>query len=390
MKRYVGLLGLLALLSAGCSPAPSATPGEQIRSAEDQLLGEANATMDGALNAFSDLAPASAAAQASTEERPMLLAYNGAEKVLIGGPWRPPFPWPINTGIEDLVGKPLFLVAEKAPNTGLMTYLGVLRRSSRGTGYEVEWYGRQGSQPVRTPVVVQQDGQLGSPTGKEKPKIKIRFSFNPITKEVDIIIIIEPKDPKDNLDDPPVNLRLVTSKPPRELPGRPIEDRTNPEGFLARFKEICCGRPKPFPPIKEPWPILLRNDLTMVAVPYENPKLNAPRTIDDVMNADVALLYMRKRPPTGTTTDCGPMGVWCPPDRDPFYNLRVRPDRQGGHVTLLRMADRPIEEIARFPAEFSISDQPGYAIGIEDDVAAPEAPLLTIKTRSLQSRMQTK
>lgn len=386
MKKYAWLLGLLAALFAGCSPTPPATPGGQIGDAEVRLQGEVNTTMDGALNAFSDLAPASIAVQASTEARPTLLAYNGEERVLIGGPWRPPFPWPIKVGIEDLVGKPLFLAARKVPGAGSMeAYLGILRRSPQGPGYEVEWYGQRGTQPIRTPVVVQQNGQPGSPTGTER--FIVKFSLN--KKEVDIIIIFG----KDN-GTSPVALRLVTSEPPRELRGRPIEDKTNVDGFLATFRQVCCGRPKPFPPIEKPWPILMRNDLTMVVVPYDNPRLTAPKTVDELQDADAALLYMRKRPTLpGGSTDCGPNGVWCPPDLNPFYNLRLRvipSSTPMQRIALLKLAQEPREEIAEFPAEFSISNQPGYAIGIEDDVAAPEAPLLTIKMRSTESRLRTK
>jgi len=109
---------LAALLLAGCGGGgnqASPPPGDQLSAAEDSVNAQAAALLNDAIAAFSDVLPAGLAPQATgTEPPPLTLAYNGEETVLIGGPWRPPFPWPLPNGADDLDGKPLFITIKQA------------------------------------------------------------------------------------------------------------------------------------------------------------------------------------------------------------------------------------------------------------------------------------
>lgn len=374
-KKWTAIALLAALLLAGCGGNQvSPPPGDQISAAEDLVNTQAASLLNDAIGAFDDVLPAGLAPQATgTELPPLTLAYNGEETVLIGGPWRPPFPWPLPNGADDLNGKPLFITIKTRSGPRPKAHVAKLQKNDRQE-WEVVWYGERGAPPEVRPATVEETGQFVDTTGA---KVIVKFSYKP-PDEVDIIIIFCKRcDPQDILSSPRIH---VTAPLPQSLQGREVSSTANPDmqGFVSKFSEICCGNPKPFPPN---WPpiILFRNDISVVAVPYDNPRIREAQSIEDLIGQDVGFVYLRKKPfPIGTTTDCGPNGVWCPPKEDPFYNLRVV--RQGGriYVQFTKLSD-PSGVVATLPAEVILEGDSVRDIGITDNVDLPNEPTLKFK-----------
>ena len=374
-KKWTAIALLAALLLAGCGGNQvSPPPGDQISAAEDLVNTQAASLLNDAIGAFDDVLPAGLAPQATgTELPPLTLAYNGEERVLIGGPWRPPFPWPLPNGADDLNGKPLFITIKTRSGPRPKAHVAKLQKNDRQE-WEVVWYGERGAPPEVRPATVEQTGQFADTTGA---KVIIKFSYKP-PDEVDIIIIFcKLCDAQDILSSPRIH---VTAPLPQSLQGREVSSTANPDmqGFVSKFSEICCGNPKPFPPN---WPpiILFRNDISVVAVPYDNPRIREAQSIEDLIGQDVGFVYLRKKPfPIGTTTDCGPNGVWCPPKEDPFYNLRVV--RQGGHIYVqFTKLNDPSRVVATLPAEVVLEGDNVRGIGITDSVGSPNEPTLKFK-----------
>jgi len=179
-KKWTALALLAALLLAGCGGGgnqASPPPGDQLSAAEDSVNAQAVTLLNDAIAAFSDVLPAGLAPQATgTEPPPLTLAYNGEETVLIGGPWRPPFPWPLPNGADDLNGKPLFITAKFISRNGqsiIRGGFGRLQKNARGE-WEVAWYGERGAPPEVVPATVEQVGEFGDTTG---PEVGITFSY---------------------------------------------------------------------------------------------------------------------------------------------------------------------------------------------------------------------
>ncbi len=402
-------LGLLAaLLLAGCGGwgnQASPPPGDQLSAAEDSVNAQAVALLNDAIAAFSDVLPAGLAPQATgTEPPPLTLAYNGEETVLIGGPWRPPFPWPLPNGADDLNGKPLFITIKQA-TSGLPTaFVGHLvgRALLRiddpdaGPSWKVVWYGERGAPPEVVPATVEQVGQFGDTNGP-KPEVSVTFSYRQQLAELGAEI--PPRAVEDEGAYIGMMIRscntteanrscshiLVRAPLPQNLQGRKINSSADPDvqGFVNKLKDICCGKPKPFPP---DWPpqILFRNDVSVVVVPYDNPRVREARSLDDLIGQDIGFVYVRKKPfPGGTTTDCGPNGVWCPPKDEPFYNLSYPPKMTGGYIVLTKLGN-PSQVVATLPAEVVVDPSDGREIGIMDSIDSPNEPVLKIRWPKLK------
>lgn len=137
----LGTLGLLLALLAGCggqntSPSGS-TPLSELTANDDALYGAGQPLLEEAAAAFSDLMPQAQATAA--DPRPLTMAKDSAGNVvLIGGPWRPPFPWPIPP-----VDKPLFVVIKLPSCPGGCrpeSYMAILRQDLRVGN--TSWSGR--------------------------------------------------------------------------------------------------------------------------------------------------------------------------------------------------------------------------------------------------------
>ena len=310
----------------------------------------------------------------STEPPPLTLAYNGEERVLIGGPWRPPFPWPLPNGADDLNGKPLFITIKRPSSPRPpKSHLARLQKNERGE-WEVAWYGERGAPPEIQPATVEQVGEFGDTTGA---KVIVKFSYKP-PDEVDIIIIFCRRcDAQDILSSSRIHVRAPL---PQNLQGREINSSADPDmqGFASKLKDICCGNPKPFPPN---WPphILFRNDASVVVVPYDNPTVRGAQRLEDLIGQNIGFIYVRKKPfPGGTTTDCGPNRVWCPPREEPFYNVRVIREGDATFIQLTKLGN-PSQVVATLPAEVVVEPSDGREIGIMDSVDSPNEPVLKIK-----------
>lgn len=377
-RKWHWLIGLLALGLFGCSAPTSTTPLDQIVAAETAMDGENQTLFDTATSAFSDLLPASLSAQAtSTTPRPITLVDNaGDATILIGGPWRPPFPWPIPNGPSDLDGKPLILAIkvpqEKSrPSTAR---LGVFDYDPNGS--RVLWYGPRGAAPIETPAVVEERPL----TPEEAARFKVKFTLfskktteNPdgtTTTEVGFFHVEADRG----------RVLHITAPLPDSPDGRPIDGGiTQLANYQAALGEVCCKRPKPFPPS---WPplILSRPDLSLVVAPYQNPKLQQATGPEDLIDQNLAMVYLHKKPfPPGTITDCGGLpGVWCPPPKDPFYTLRLARDQNGWVVQLTHLNDTS-QVIATLPAQVRWSDTGTSDIGIEDRLPVTGDGVIIIK-----------
>ncbi|KIQ53539.1 hypothetical protein SY28_13385 [Meiothermus taiwanensis] len=373
---------MVLLLLAGCGQTGNTpAPLQQLVQAEDQTVQQAEATLDEAISAFSDVLPASLGAQATSEPRP-LTAYcclEDGSMMVIGGPWRSSFPWSIPNGVDDLVDKPLFVVIKEKRGSGKpkSSYLGYLRRTAGGGGYEVEWYGARGARPVRTPATTD-----GRPLTADEVARKIKITVfsktkttNPdgsTTTEIDILRI-----EFDTQRMAHVATRLPSEN---ELPGRELGTANQADPPLSKEPPIiCCGRPKPWPPYPDwPWQWLLRNnDVVLGLMPYDNPKLRTAASIEELVGENLGMVYVRKRLPfPPVTTDCGPNRVWCPPDNDPIYNLRLVREQQGLAIQLTKLGD-PSQVIATLPvASASLVRGTGTAgsdLGITDSIGEQDA-----------------
>ncbi|WP_276957989.1 hypothetical protein [Allomeiothermus silvanus] len=368
----LGTLGLLLALLAGCggqntSPSGS-TPLSELTANDDALYGAGQPLLEEAAAAFSDLMPQAQATAA--DPRPLTMAKDSAGNVvLIGGPWRPPFPWPIPP-----VDKPLFLVIKLPSCPGGCkpgNYMAILRQDPQSREYFLEWQGARGSAPVRVPARVEQQGDFSG-----SGKYVVKFSFKLIPPTIDMIIEKVPDTPTD----PFSRMHIVAPLPPDTLPGRPLSGTLDSAGYEAKFKDVCCGRPKPFPPV---WPSiwLHREDLSAVALPYDNPKVRTAQTLDELVGENLGFVYLRKKPFPGTTTDCGPNQVWCPPDTNPFLNLKLAKNSDGSYALQLTELANPAQVKATLPAQVSLNTGqtgPGH-IDIEDRIDGKVIITITVQ-----------
>jgi hypothetical protein len=382
-KKWTALGLLAALLLAGCGGGgnqASPPPGDQLSAAEDSVNAQAATLLNDAIAAFSDVLPAGLAPQATgTEPPPLTLAYNGEETVLIGGPWRPPFPWPLPNGADDLNGKPVFITIKRPSGPRPPeAHVARLQRNDRGEWW-VAWYGERGAPPEVLPATVEQVGQFGNTAGPE-PEVSATFSYKQQVYESRAEIGYQMRTCNTTEATPSCSYIHVTAPLPQGLQGREVSTKASPdvEGFVNKLKAVCCGIKKPFPPN---WPplILFRNDVSVVFVPYDNPKVREAQSLDDLIGQDIGFVYVRKKPfPDWTTTDCGPNGVWCPPREEPFYNVRVIRDREATFIQFTKLGN-PSQVVASLPAEVAVEPSDGREIGIMDSIDSPNEPVLKIK-----------
>jgi outer membrane murein-binding lipoprotein Lpp len=379
-KKWTAIALLAALLLAGCGGGVNQPPGDQLSAAEDSVNAQAATLLNDAIAAFSDVLPAGLAPQATgTELPPLTLVYNGEETVLIGAPWRPPFPWPLPNGADDLNGKPLFITAKKFIGRNGQSIIrggfGRLQKNARGE-WEVAWYGERGAPPEVLPATVEQVGRFGR-LRTQAAVLVLNSVFG--SRRGTIIVKCSLCTPEDLRTAPRIH---VTAPLPQNLPGREISSSADPDmqGFVNKLKDICCRKPKPFPP---DWPplILFRNDVSVVVVPYDNPRVREAQSLDDLIGQDIGFVYVRKKPfPGETTTDCGPNRVWCPPREEPFYNVRVIREREATFIQFTKLGN-PSQVVATLPAEVVVEPSDGREIGIMDSIDSPNEPFLKIRWR---------
>jgi outer membrane murein-binding lipoprotein Lpp len=387
-KKWTALGFLAALLLAGCGGGVNQPPGDQLSAAEDSVNAQAATLLNDAIAAFNDVLPAGLAPQATgTEPPPLTLAYNGEETVLTGCPsTNVPCPRPLVSGVNDLNGKPLFItIKTRSGPRPPKAHVGRLQKNARGE-WEVAWYGERGAPPEVLPATVEQTGQFTDTTGA---KVIVKFSFIPPDKVDIIIIFCERCNTEDILSSPRIHVRAPL---PQNLPGREISSGANPDmqGFASKLKDICCRKPKPFPP---DWPplILFRNDASVVVVPYDNPRVRDAQSPEDLLGQDIGFVYVRRIISGGTSTGyCGPNGVWCPPREEPFYNVRVIGDHRERQATFIQFTKlgNPSQVVATLPAEVAVEPSDGREIGIMDSIDSPNEPFLKIRWPKIKIKVR--
>jgi len=83
----------------------------------------------------------------------------------------------------------------------------------------------------------------------------------------------------------------------------------------------------------------------------------------------------------GTTTDCGPNGVWCPLSEEPFYNVRVIREREATFIQFTKLGN-PSQVVATLPAEVVVEPSGGREIGIMDRIDSPNEPVLVLRIKN--------
>jgi hypothetical protein len=129
---------------------------------------------------------------------------------------------------------------------------------------------------------------------------------------------------------------------------------------------------------------LLRNDVSVAVVSHDNPKVRDAQSLEDLLSQDIGFVYVRKKPiPGGTTTDCGPNGVWCPPREEPFYNLRVIEQEGNTYVQLTKLSGTS-QVVANLSAQVVAEPTAGREIGITNSIDSPNEPALRIRWPNLR------
>jgi hypothetical protein len=225
---------------------------------------------------------------------------------------------------------------------------------------------------------VEQVGEFGDTTS---PEVDITFSYKQWAAEVRKEVSTFKITTCDTTGAAPSCSHIhVTAPLPQGLQGREVSSTASPgvEGFVNKLKVVCCGKP-PFPP---DWPprILFRNDVSVVFVPYDSPRVRKAQSVDDLIDQDIGFVYVRKKPsPGGTATNCGPNGVWCPPKEEPFYNLRFIGKRDGIYYIELTKLGNSSQVVATLPVELVVEEpSEGREISIIDSIDSPNESALRI------------
>jgi len=174
MKRSLLLLLLLLVLGvlAGCSNNPSQAGLEQLNQNDGTLYEAGQPIVNEAVSAFNDLMPQSLLPQ-SVSPYPLTIVRDGEETWLASSPLRNQVCPPV-CGASGLLNQPLFITIKQPSPKAWLAYL----RSDNGQ-YQLEWYGARGSQPVRVPAQVEQQGNPDQASGK----VIVKISLNPFRRK---------------------------------------------------------------------------------------------------------------------------------------------------------------------------------------------------------------
>ncbi len=279
--RWVGLAFWFALpLLAGCGQQ-GADPLSLLAGAEEDLRAQAMALADEAEGAFSDLLPAALSPQAEAP-RTLTLVQEGEELVAFSSlrGWTAP-----NT-LADVPGKPLSIVwkCTSPPRVRCHGFVGTPEGDGSGQ-YRMRWYGARGNGGRQSEATAL---EVEFAPGTPPPNAKPIWSYNKLgiggfwaDSRLWALSGLE------------VHLRYGL---PGDLPGEELASGPAVFDSLARFtdrlRQACCGLPKPF---EVEWPpaVLLREDVAVAFLPYQNPKLRQARSIEELVGEPLGIAYWR-------------------------------------------------------------------------------------------------
>lgn len=284
-------LGLALLGLAGCGGAPTAKgPWEEVIQSEGQVLTQALALAD---QMESQLGVQSSTTE-SASSRPITLVRDNEEVAVLAQArdYKPP------QTIGDLAHTSLGIVIKctnpaNPPVRCGGYWMGNLEPSGAadpsGTA-RIHWRwrttdGRLGEEIV--PAQVELGPQGTDPTARQK------LSYNKIGV---------PGFWADSLIQWPFLAHIIAPSPLRtegQAEFSTPQDPTLP--FLEALQRLCCGLPTEFP---KSWPpaVLMREDIVLAFVPFENPRLATAASPDDLVNEPLGLLYLRQSATGGKLT----------------------------------------------------------------------------------------
>ncbi len=276
MRKYAWLLAVVGVLLAGCGGNPvGEDPLGAMPQAEEDLKAMALALAD---EAEAQLQSTGSSGVEDPRSLTLVLDSEAISLFVSLKSWSPP------EGIGPLFGRPLGLVirctrdGRKCAGSGWGRYL--LQPELEGENQRMAWYGAsQGGirQKESVPLVLETGPAPGSPTAKQK------WSYNRIGLGgfwADSLI---------QLPDLLVEMRYPL---PTSLPGEEPTRFLDPSSFLEALRRACCGLPKPFP-VEWPPAVLLRPELSVALMPYQNPRLGEATGPDDLLDTPLAILYLR-------------------------------------------------------------------------------------------------
>ncbi len=275
MKR-IGLIGLgmLGLLGfAGCGGTlRTAGPWEEVIASEDQVFAQASSLADG----FEGWLETQSLALQSTSSRILTVVKDNDGITILTLPkdFRPP------RSLEDLSQTPFALVIRCTSTPPIRCVGGRGNLEGQTGSYRVRWTGK-GTEGRPLEEVVPAQVELG-PQGSD-PTAKPVISYNKIGL---------PGPWADSLIQWPFLVHIVAPLPSWDWTGF-TTPRDPMLPFLEALQRACCGLPTEYP---KSWPpaVLLRDDIALAFVPFENPRILQATSPEDLLGEPLGLLYLRR------------------------------------------------------------------------------------------------
>lgn len=273
--RKISLLGLavLALLGlVGCGGTlRTAGSWEEVIASEDQVFAEASSLAD----EFEGWLDTQSLALQNTTSRVLTVVQDSDGITILALPkdFLPP------QASEDISQTPFAVTIKCTSSPPIRCGGGRGRIEGQSGTYRIRWTGKgSDGRPIEEMVPAQLE--LG-PQGSDSTA-KPRLSYN----RIGLLGFWA-----DSLIRWPFLAHIVAALPSWNWTGFTTpQDPTLP--FLEALRKACCGLPTEYP---KSWPpaLLLRDDVVLSFVPFQNPKLLSANSPDDLLGEPLGLLYLR-------------------------------------------------------------------------------------------------
>ncbi|SDE75541.1 hypothetical protein SAMN04488243_10926 [Thermus arciformis] len=275
----LGTLGLLVALLAGCGGQTGSTPLEGMPQAEDNLRMAVLPLAEESEALFSDLMPASLTPQAElTRAITVVQDTEGLSLIVSPKGWHP------SQDPSSLTNRPLAITIRCTSDGHCRVWLGGLSGDEQ-QGYRMTWYGGKDGNGRRLSRSVTADVGWGGPYIQPPPD-GFLYSWKRVNGMIFIWDLLM-------LNSPPFYLTHITAAFPSDLDGEALNGTLDTTPFAERLRQACCALPKPF---EVEWPpaILLREDVAVAFLPYQNPKLREARSIEELVGEPLGIAYWRQ------------------------------------------------------------------------------------------------
>jgi hypothetical protein len=280
-KKWTALGLLAALLLVGCGGInANLNPIQQMPQAEDELKAAALSLSDEAEGLFADVLPTTlhGLAPQGGDTRTLTFVQDGDGITILAALKGVGFP----SQPSNLPGNPLGLTIRctSTQPRRCAAYVGNISSNGETQGYRVVWYGEKGGGGVRQSEPVPLTFATAETPGE--PAAKPRWSYNKIGLGgfwADAWVRW-----------PDIEAHLQFPLP--SIPGQALTRSLDPSPFEESLRRACCGLPKPF---EVEWPpaILLREDITLAILPYQNPRLREAQSVEELLEQPLGIAYWR-------------------------------------------------------------------------------------------------